>query len=41
MTEQEKVLVEKTSAILGRNTSSMRLNDIIEQLVQVIEEKKQ
>ncbi|WP_302621318.1 hypothetical protein [Bacillus sp. FJAT-27225] len=40
MTEQEKVLIEKTSTILGRNTSSMKLNDIIEQLVRIIETKK-
>lgn len=39
MTEQEKRLLYKTSIILGKDTSQMRLNDIIEELVNVIEKK--
>ena len=39
MTEQEKTLLYKTSIILGKDTSQMRLNDIIEELVNVIEQK--
>lgn len=39
MTEQEKRLLYKTSIILGKDTSQMRLNDIIEELVNVIEQK--
>lgn len=39
MTEQEKKLLYKTSIILGKDTSRMRLNDIIEELVNVIEQK--
>lgn len=43
MTEQEKRLLYKTSIILGKDTSQMRLNDIIEELVNVLElnDKKQ
>lgn len=43
MTEQEKRLLYKTSIILGKDTSQMRLNDIVEELVNVIEQndKKQ
>ncbi len=39
MTEQEKNLCYKTTIILGKDTSRMRLNDIIEELVYVIEQK--
>lgn len=39
MTEQEKKLLYKTSIILNKDTSQMRLNDIIEELVYVIEKK--
>lgn len=39
MTAQEKRLLYKTSSILGKDTSQMRLNDIIEELVNVIEQK--
>lgn len=39
MTEQEKILCYKTSIILGKDTSQMKLNDIIEELVYVIEQK--
>lgn len=39
MTEQEKKLCNKTTIILGKDTSQMRLNDIIEELVNVIEQK--
>jgi len=39
MTEQEKNLCNKTTIILGKDTSQMRLNDIIEELVYVIEQK--
>jgi hypothetical protein len=38
MTEQEKILHYKTSIILGKDTSEMKLNNIIEELVQVIEQ---
>jgi hypothetical protein len=40
MTEQEKRLLYKTSMILGKDTSQMRLNDIIEELIYVIEQKE-
>jgi hypothetical protein len=36
VTEQEKILLSKTSIILGRDTSRMKLNDIMEELVHVI-----
>ncbi|MED3562551.1 MULTISPECIES: hypothetical protein [Bacillus] len=39
MSEQEKILLDKTSMILKKDTSQMRLNDIIEELVQLIELK--
>lgn len=39
MNKQEKTLLYKTSSILGKDTSLMRLNDIIEELVHVIESK--
>lgn len=39
MTEQEKKLLYKTSIILKKDTSKMKLNDIIEELVNVIEQK--
>jgi hypothetical protein len=39
MNEQEKRLLYKTSLILNKDTSQMRLNDIIEELVNVIEQK--
>lgn len=40
MREQEKTLQCKTSIILGKDTSQMRLNDIIEELVNIIETEK-
>lgn len=40
MTEQEKILHYKTSIILGKDTSEMKLNNIIEELVQVIEQQE-
>ncbi|MFP7296334.1 hypothetical protein [Neobacillus niacini] len=39
MNKQEKTLLYKTSSILGKDTSLMTLNDIIEELVHVIESK--
>ncbi|WP_276569623.1 hypothetical protein [Cytobacillus firmus] len=39
MTEQEKRLLYKTSIILNKDTSQMRLNDIIEELVNAFEQK--
>lgn len=39
MSEQEKTLLFKTASILRKDTSIMRLNDIIEELVHVIELK--
>ncbi|MFB3168532.1 hypothetical protein P5G62_015555 [Neobacillus sp. 179-C4.2 HS] len=39
MTEQEKLLLNKTSFILSKDTSQMKLNDIIDELIQVIELK--
>jgi hypothetical protein len=39
MTEQEKLLIYKTSFILNKDTSQMKLNDIIEELIHVIESK--
>lgn len=38
MTEQEKRLLYKTSIILNKDTSQMKLNEIIEELVYVIEQ---
>lgn len=40
MTEQEKLLHHKTSIILKKDTSQMRLNEIIEELVHVIEQSE-
>jgi hypothetical protein len=40
MSKQEKTLLIKTSIILRKDTSTMSLNDIIEELVNVIESKK-
>ncbi|MDN3016868.1 hypothetical protein PH210_11740 [Paenibacillus sp. BSR1-1] len=37
MSEQEELLLYKTSNILKKDTSMMNLNDIIEELVQIIE----
>ena len=39
MTEQEKKLLIKTSIILKKDTSQMKLIDIIEELIHVIESK--
>ncbi|WP_285889354.1 hypothetical protein [Neobacillus niacini] len=39
MSEKEEVLIYKTSNILRKDTSIMRLNDIIEELVRIIESK--
>jgi hypothetical protein len=37
--EQEEMLIYKTSNILRKDTSMMKLNDIIEELVRIIESK--
>ncbi|WP_423801880.1 hypothetical protein [Neobacillus sp. SAB-20_R2A] len=37
MSDQEEILLYKTSLILNKDTSMMRLNDIIEELVNIIE----
>lgn len=37
MSDQEEILLYKTSQILNKDTSMMRLNDIIEELVNIIE----
>nr|WP_263324359.1 hypothetical protein [Neobacillus sp. Marseille-Q6967] len=37
MSEKEEILLQKTSLILSKDTSQMKLNDIIEELVRVIE----
>ncbi|MDQ1005319.1 hypothetical protein QFZ28_005897 [Neobacillus niacini] len=39
MSDQEKKLQYKSSIILGKDTSQMRLNDIIEELICVFESK--
>ena len=39
MTEQEKRLLYKTSIILNKDTSQMKLNDIIEELVNAFQQK--
>lgn len=39
MSEQEETLICKTSIILGKDTSQMTLNDVIQELVHVIETK--
>lgn len=41
MSEQEELLIYKTSFILKKDTSMMKLNDIIEELVYIIESKKE
>lgn len=41
MNEREQYLIEKTSKILGKNTMYMSLNQIIEELAGVIEEKEE
>lgn len=40
MSEQEEILLLKTSKILRKDTSMMKLNDIIEELVHIIETNK-
>jgi hypothetical protein len=37
--EQEEMLIYRTSIILEKDTSKMPLNDIIEELVTIIEQK--
>ncbi|MDQ1003313.1 hypothetical protein QFZ28_003713 [Neobacillus niacini] len=37
MSEQEEILLLKTSNILKKDTSMMKLNDIIDELVSIIE----
>ncbi|MFS0778166.1 hypothetical protein ABC255_19465 [Neobacillus sp. 3P2-tot-E-2] len=37
MSDQEEILLLKTSSILKKDTSMMKLNDIIQELVNVIE----
>ncbi|MED1466909.1 hypothetical protein [Bacillus salipaludis] len=37
--DQEETLLYKTSMILNKDTSQMKLNDIIEELVRVIESR--
>ncbi|MGG1676208.1 hypothetical protein ACIFOT_10740 [Neobacillus sp. NRS-1170] len=39
MSEKEKRLQYKTSIILGKDTSQMTLNNIIEEMIHVIEAK--
>jgi hypothetical protein len=39
VTDQEKELHNKTSIILGKDTINMKLNEIIEELVNIIETK--
>ena len=41
MTGRENTLKDKTSMILGKDTSQMKLNDIIEELVKIIEDRCQ
>jgi hypothetical protein len=41
VSEQEELLIYKTSNILKKDTSMMKLNDIIEELVCIIESKKE
>jgi hypothetical protein len=38
---RENTLKDKTSMILGKDTSQMKLNDIIEELVKIIEDRCQ
>jgi DNA-directed RNA polymerase delta subunit len=40
VSNQEQTLIDKTSFILEKDTSKMKLNDIIEELVRVIESTK-
>jgi hypothetical protein len=40
VSNQEQTLIDKTSIILEKDTSKMKLNDIIEELVRVIESTK-
>jgi hypothetical protein len=40
MTEQERLLLEKTTDILKKNTSHMKLIDIIGELVRILELKE-
>jgi hypothetical protein len=37
VSEKEEILLIKTSSILKKDTSMMKLNDIIEELVTIIE----
>ena len=37
MSDQEKTLMYKTSIILGKDTKMMKLNDIIDELIRIIE----
>lgn len=37
VSKQEEILIYKTSSILKKDTSMMKLNDIIEELVKIIE----
>ncbi|MDN3016940.1 hypothetical protein PH210_12105 [Paenibacillus sp. BSR1-1] len=37
MNDQEKTLMYKTSIILGKETKMMKLNDIIDELIRLIE----
>jgi hypothetical protein len=39
VSEKEEILIYKTSNILRKDTSMMKLNDIIEELVRIIESK--
>jgi hypothetical protein len=41
VSEKEITLIYKTSSILGKDTSQMKLNDIIDELVLVIEDNNQ
>ncbi|MGX6441817.1 hypothetical protein ACWM35_01110 [Neobacillus sp. K501] len=41
MSEQEEMLIYKTTNILKKDTSMMKLNDIIEELVCIIESKNE
>jgi hypothetical protein len=41
MSDQEEILLLKTSSILKKDTSMMKLIDIIQELVKVIESKSE
>jgi hypothetical protein len=41
VSEKEEILLLKTSNILKKDTSMMKLNDIIEELVSIIESSSQ